>query len=406
MNLILTDKCTNSCPYCFAAREMSLNASRSDMIREDFDRFMHFVNASKEIIDLNVIGGDPLLYPDLDYVMRALFNSSHISEIYLMTGGIINPSRINGLLPFRDKTRLMFNVNEKESYLVPSHQRTVCQCIHRAVSLGFRVCLGFNAYHHDFHGDEIIDLCNQFGITHLRFAVACPIYGQKGRQLVVPTNEYGRLSNHVFDFLESCFHAEIEVHLDCPVPCCFFSDEQWGKLAKMHPNVVSRMGTCTPPIDINHDLSLMRCFSLGGGSETKYLTDFHSFEEIKSYFVREMDSRLRNPSLFPACSECPFRERCNGGCLSNNTGFLALPNKTERVKVILDSALSGDVDNALLALKEERKKEDVDYLLLAKLSLVAGDREGASRYIQTALHESHDPEFTREAVSFYQTIKQ
>ena len=224
MNLILTDKCTNSCPYCFAAAEMSKDSKKNDLSRKDFDRFMDFLSSSGEHVDLNVIGGEPLVYPDLDYVMNRLYHSDSITEIFLMTGGIVDGGKFEQLLPYRSKMRMMFNVNEKVSYKNHSHQELVYRNIDYAISLGYRVCIGFNIYHHDFNGEEILELCMRNGIRHLRFAVACPIYGEKGKQFIVPAIEYGRLATQVFDFLVDCYESGIEAVLDCPVPFCFFSE--------------------------------------------------------------------------------------------------------------------------------------------------------------------------------------
>jgi cyclic pyranopterin phosphate synthase len=222
--------------------------------------------------------------------MEVLYSSDYVTEIFLMTGGIVESSRFAKLLPYNDKTRIMFNVNERDSYRNPSHHSIVERNIQEAVSLGLRVCVGFNIYHQDFDGEQIIDLCIRHGINHLRFAVACPIYGSGSHQTVVPASEYNVISDKVFDFLMKCFSAGIEAVLDCPLPLCFFSDAQLGVLSKTQSGVVSRIGKCTPPVDIDFDLTLMRCFSIGSHVGKKKLTDFSSFIEIRQYFIHEVDS--------------------------------------------------------------------------------------------------------------------
>jgi cyclic pyranopterin phosphate synthase len=221
----------------------------------------------------------------------------------------------------------MFNVNERDSYRNPSHHSIVERNIQEAVSLGLRVCVGFNIYHQDFDGEQIIDLCIKHGINHLRFAVACPIYGSGSHQTVVPASEYNVISDKVFDFLMKCFSAGIEAVLDCPLPLCFFSDAQLGVLSKTQSGVVSRIGKCTPPVDIDFDLTLMRCFSIGSHVGKKKLTDFSSFTEIRQYFIQEVDSRLSRPTVYEKCGSCPYSTNCSGGCLSNNPGFLSMPSK-------------------------------------------------------------------------------
>lgn len=405
MNLILTDKCTNSCPYCFAAQEMSRAHKRNDMSLEDFDKLMSFISSAGEVIEINVMGGEPLIYPDLDYVMHALFVSEFVSEIYVLTGGIVTKQSIEGLLPYRSKMRIMFNLNERDGYRVTSHHEQVESNIDYAVSLGFRICLGFNIYHYGFNGKEVIESCKRHGISHLRFSVACPIYGRPEQQMVVHSRDYNGLSSQVFCFLKECWDAGIEAHLDCPLPYCFFSDSQLGLLAKMHPGVVLRLGKCTPPVDINYDLSLMRCFSIGERGEKKSLTDFSSFVAVRQYFTQEIDSRLDYPSVFKECSFCQFRNKCNGGCLSNNSGFLSRPTKIERIERVLAYNDDGRVAEAIQLLKGERFAEDIDHFILAQLYDCAGDFDNALYYCQLALHESRSDEMTEKAVAYLQTLK-
>lgn len=397
MNLILTDKCTNSCPYCFAAMEMSKYLKKNEMTREDFDVFMEFLQSSGEKTDLNVIGGEPLIYSDLDYVMKRLYASEYVTEIFLMTGGIVESSRFAKLLPYSDKTRIMFNVNERGSYRNPSHHSIVERNIREAVSLGLRVCIGFNIYHHDFDGEQIINLCIKHGINHLRFAVACPIYGNDSHQTVVPASEYNVLSEKVFDFLMKCFSAGIEAVLDCPLPLCFFSDAQLGVLSKTQRGVVSRVGKCAPPVDIDFDLTLMRCFSIGSNIEKKKLTDFSSFAEIRQYFIHEVDSRLTRPTLFEECGTCPYGTNCSGGCLSNNPGFLSMPSKMERISNVFNLIDNNDPQEAIKKMEAEPSKEGVDYFLLARLYFSVGDKSQAATNCRKVIHESDDPELREKA---------
>ena len=119
------------------------------------------------------------------------------------------------LLKYRKKMLIVFNVNEKASYLNPKHQAIVLENIEYAISLGYHVCIGFNIFHHGFDGMEIINLCQKFGISHLRFSVACPIYGSI-HNTVVPFTEYRQLSNRVFQFLKDCFEAGIEANSRLP----------------------------------------------------------------------------------------------------------------------------------------------------------------------------------------------
>lgn len=404
MNLILTDKCTNSCPYCFAAQEMSRNKRKNNMKREDFDYLMHFISNSKEQVEINVIGGEPLIYDDLEYVLKRLNRSRLVKNICVMTGGIIKKQVFDILLKYQKKLTVLFNVNEKASYLNAKHIDIVRDCIKYSISLGLKVSFGFNIYHHNFNGREIINLCKQYGVSHLRFAIACPIYGSQ-HNVVVPSVEYQKLSKRVFLFLRKCFESGIEANLDCPIPMCFFSNYQLGAISKMHPQIISRLGKCSPPIDINYDLKLFRCFSIGK-YRNEHLSNFKSFDEIRNYFINEIDSRLNKPFVFPKCNTCINVEKCNGGCLSNNTGFLSNPNKIERIQEVLNLS-SNNLDNEALALLEqEYVKNDIDLFLLAQLYYNIGNMAKARTYCYKAIHESSSLSLRKDVVNLLNIVEE
>ena len=404
MNLILTDKCTNSCPYCFAAQEMSRDKRKNSMTRNDFDFFIDFLSKSKEHVEINVIGGEPLIYDNINYVLDRLNRSRFVKNICVMTGGIVKKQAFDVLQKYQKKLTLLFNVNEKTSYLNKKHSEIVRENIEYSISLGLKVSLGFNIFHHDFNGQEIINLCKRFGITHLRFAVACPIYGSNQNK-VVPSAEYEMLSKRVFVFLKKCFESRIEANLDCPIPMCFFNKHQLGTLSLMHPQILSRLGKCTPPLDINYNLKLFRCFSIGEHGN-KHLSDFKSFDEIREYFINEIDSRLNKPYVFPECSTCVNINRCNGGCLSNNPGFISQPTKIERIREVINLSTNNLDEEALALLTHEREKKDIDLYLLAQLSYNMGDMTNAQEYCYQAIHESTSIKLRKDIVYLLNLIKE
>ena len=396
MNLILTDKCTNTCPYCFAAQEMAKNLKQNNMKRDIFDAFINFVDESKESIDINLIGGEPLIYDDLEYVLKSVHNSVYITSFSVLTGGVVSKDKFELLLPYKSKMKLMFNLNESHTYLNPGHHKIVVENIAYAIELGIATTIGYNIYHQNFNANEIIDYCNKFGVNILRFSVACPIYGQKSN-MVVPSAEYKSLSDKVYNFLETCYYNDIEAILDCPIPLCFFSDEQLGKLSKMHPMVVSRMGQCTPPIDINYDLSVFRCFALSNESKVN-LTDFETFKDIKKYFLDEVDSRLISPTVYEECKNCSYRKKCNGGCLANNCGFIKSPTKTDRIVEALNIAQQGDIKEAITRVISERELSSPELLLASRLYESISDSENSKLFAQRVVNNMSAPELVQRAL--------
>lgn len=402
MNLILTDKCTNSCPYCFAALEMQRNQKTNSLTRENFEIFMSYVERESTPIHLSVIGGEPLIYKDLDYLLHRLYDSPKIASFTIFTGGIVSSTVIQSLAPYRNKTSILFNVNEKESYRNPHHFDTVVGNIEQAILSGISCNIGFNIYHHGFNGSQIIELCHAYGIEILRFSVACPIYG-KPSPYVVPPEEYDKLGREVFAFLMDCHKAGIKAMLDCPVPLCFFTDKELGVLTRLQPGVASRLNHCHPPLDINYNLKVFRCFSLSNYSDV-YLTDFDSFEKISNHFSEKIDLHLQRPTVFAKCETCDSTARCSGGCLSNNGLFLELPTKKDRINDVFALMHSGQVEKAIDNLKKINNRSIPEFMLEAELWLYLSNPEEARPLLFRCANEACSDEIRFKAINLLKSL--
>jgi len=403
MNLILTDKCTNSCPYCFAANEMSKTKKKNILDKENIDSFTEFITNSTDKLSLNIIGGEPFIYPHLEYLIDKLFSIQQVTHLVLFTGGVVDKKCFKNIVKYRSKISLLFNLNEKKSYLNPKHHEIVIKNIEESIDNGIKTSIGFNIYRTDFNGKEIIKYCNEFGINDLRFAVANSIYNEKPFYVVSP-EEYSLLSPKVFEFLKLCYTTGIKAHLDCTLPFCFFTDKQMGELAKMHPQIIERFGKCGVPIDINYDLTIFRCFPFSSYFNKK-LSDFKSFDEITEFYQNNIDKTLNTPYTFEKCKCCNYKLRCNGGCLSNNRDFLSLPQKEKRVIELYHKIEKGEYKEAESLLEEITSLNAADKLLEMHLHYNNGYIKKAIKAGREAINLSKSDELTETIIQFINSVK-
>lgn len=398
MNLIVTDKCTNSCPYCFAASEMSKTKEKNILEKEDIATFLKFLKDDNGKISLNVIGGEPFIYKHIDFLLEQLYNCEQISNIVIFTGGVVNVENILNVLKYRSKVSLLFNLNEKSSYLNPKHHEIVIKNIETSIDNGIKTGIGYNIYKQDFNSKEIIRYCNEFGVSDLRFAVASPMYGKKSSN-VISTENYNVLAPKVFSFLKLCYKKGIKAHLDCTLPFCFFTDKQMGVIAKMHPQIIERFGKCGIPIDINHDLTLFRCFSFSNNYKKK-LSDFKTIDEISEYYRDKIDNTLNIPSVFEKCKSCNYNSRCNGGCLSNNIDFLSLSKKDEKIVEIYHKIEKGEFNEAESMFKQITSLNAADKLLEMHIQYNKGNVKKAIMIGREAINLSKSKELTDTIIKF------
>lgn len=95
MDLVITTRCTLRCKKCFHLIPSYMENGRHpfdvplDTIKNDLD---HFFNAIDFIIKINVLGGEPFLYADLDELLIYLAQFDKVGYFVLVSNGTIVPN--------------------------------------------------------------------------------------------------------------------------------------------------------------------------------------------------------------------------------------------------------------------------------------------------------------------------
>ena len=84
-NILLTQKCIRSCPYCFARKHMH-DAPPEDILKwEDLIYIVDFFQAGGDT-NISLLGGEPFLHPDIvDYILYIIHRGMHVT---VFTSGI------------------------------------------------------------------------------------------------------------------------------------------------------------------------------------------------------------------------------------------------------------------------------------------------------------------------------
>ncbi len=320
MNLIVVDKCTNYCKYCFASTEMSKNNAKAALKDEYIPLILDFIKKSGPNFELNIIGGEPFLYRQLPYLVEKVLELKNVSNICIFTGGIVATKVVEKVCHL-DSTRIsfLFNMNEKKDYQTDTEYELVLENFDLVLSHGFKASFGYNIYEKDFNYKEILDLCVEYGTPYLRWTIAFPELVKNPLTVTLLPEEYKSISVKVAAFLEEAYQNKIAAGLDCPIPKCFFSNEQMGRIALTQPLTLNSIKSCGPVIDVTPDLDVFRCYALSN-LKRKKLTDFKNFREAISYYEKNVDELYNTPQTFEYCSTCEFalNKTCYGGCIAHS----------------------------------------------------------------------------------------
>lgn len=318
-NVLLTETCVRSCPYCFAKQYMS-DADMSDSLSWDSLIYIADFLQTSGVNRISLLGGEPLLHPNLAEFI--LYLNKRGMSITIFTSGIMHDSKFDDFcakITSIPDLKLSFVCNVNEPRFSPKSELSK---VERFFSVfGSRCSLSFNIYRLDFNMDFTIDYIVKFGLNrHVRLGLAHPIPGQKNKY--ISPESFGEVRDTLLTTFERFFEYGITPGFDCGYPLCMFSDSDLGKIYKYTGGQAAFQ--CGPAIDIGTDLSVWSCFPLSDFNK-KSIYDFTSYPEMVDFYATKMrEVRDTVSGIYLKCDTCDFRERglCSGGCLAHVLNYM------------------------------------------------------------------------------------
>jgi len=309
-NILLTNHCNRSCPYCFAKARLTSTEKTSttplmDMSWEDLLKVTDFLKRS-QIKEFRMLGGEPTLHPRfIDICKHALENGF---DLKLFTNGIMNDEQVaflKGLAP--GHLLIILNLNEPalqtpyEAERVDVTLRELKHC----------VTLGFTIFEKNFNLGYIFDTIEKYGLMRrIRLGFSSPILGAENKY--VPTSEYPEVGTRIVSFAEEGLKRGILLGFDCGFALCCFTSEQIGRM--FYCNAEFKF-ICDIIVDIGPNLEVWSCFPLSQVHRT-HLDQFKDYDAVVEFY-RGKFRPYRSFGCLDQCTDCNNLGRnCAGGCLS------------------------------------------------------------------------------------------
>ncbi len=314
-NILLTQKCIRSCPYCFARKHMH-DAPPKDILKwEDLIYIIDFFQSGGDN-GISLLGGEPFLHPDIvDYILYIIDRGLHVT---VFTSGVvgekimsdaiskfedINPQMLSFVVNLNNPKETTFSENETVGRFLEVFSRYTA--------------LSINVFKLNFDYSYALNAINKYGLQkHIRLGLAHPIPGKKN--MCIKPDRLEKMAEELMNYLPTFEAFDIHVGFDCGMPMCIFTDDELGKLYKHSLGQVN-FG-CGPAIDIGPDLSVWACFPLSSYNK-KSLLEFQNHEELCKFFEGFHNMvRVENGGIFEKCDYCEFRKKnlCAGGCISHS----------------------------------------------------------------------------------------
>jgi len=315
-NVLFTQSCVRSCPYCFASEQMKESDPNDLLSWENLIYVSDFLKSSGER-SISVLGGEPTLHPDFLEFIIYLLERDFVVRVF--TSGIMANTKLDkitsALMNIPDE-QLTFIVNLNNPSQTPSSLAET-ESVKRFLSMfGTKVMCGFNIYRVDFELDFLFQYINCFGLKKsIRLGIAHPIPGAKN--IYININDIDHVIARLMNYVPFFERFRIRPSIDCGFPLCRFTDTQLGWFTR-HTGSGAKFG-CSPVFDIGPDLRIWSCFPLSSYYK-RSLFEFDTIGDIYRFF-KEKHRMIRSEvgGIYPECDECSLREDevCSGGCVAH-----------------------------------------------------------------------------------------
>lgn len=319
-NLILTSRCSRSCPYCFAWGDSGVAA---DMRSATFDAALDYLQRSG-IDEARLLGGEPTAHPGfVDLLQRAL---RRVGRVTVFTSGLMDDGCLRALAAVPvERCSVVLNINEADERSTPGEWERQQQIVR---TLGPRVTPGFTIHRLPFTLDDLLGLYEAQAPQRrpeptLRIGLAQP--GLSGPQGTLSPQHYPEVGRRLVRVAMEAAALGVRLELDCGFVRCMFSDEDLRALLATGARPTFR---CAAIVDVWPSGEAHPCFALAGAWSLGSVLPApegpapdHSPPQTHGEHLLVWCRRARlyrGLGLWTHCASCRHLRSgsCSGGCLA------------------------------------------------------------------------------------------
>ncbi len=324
-NIMMTDSCNLCCPYCFANE--FVNKDKNEITEENFDKAVNFILGDGSHDSIGLIGGEPLLHSQFEYLLKKLINNDKVKRVTIYTNGLYL-NHFYDIISNR-KNYLLINCNSPEDMGFSRYDRlveNVDYLINKRL-MNEQITLGVNIFKPDFNYGFMLDLLKKYKLRHVRVSITVPNFSENRNSDA--HMYFNSMKPVIFSFFHDLLKNGIIPNFDCnKIPSCLITQDELNAfqiyrnsdfISKniFRSNITNPLVRCMPVIDIRQDLTAVRCFGLSEYTKTN-INNFRSIHDLENFYIRTVDAYAFNTSYSPKCVDCNSRKvlECMGGCLA------------------------------------------------------------------------------------------
>lgn len=308
-NIILTNKCNQRCPYCFA--DDLLNSSTRDITTADFKLAIDLLLKAGEQ-KIGILGGEPMLHPDFHDMISYVISKGICSVIF--TNGRFIDKYLDVIS--NPKVVLLVNIASPQQIGETNYNKLIenlvsyCNVVGRNTNL----MLGLNLYDKSVDYSYIFNFTERFKRPFLRVSLVVPPNVEIYKDAI---DYFMQFRDYLYDFLLDCAKKNVIPRFDCnKIPRCIFSHAQDENIRKAFGKfydyaVLYGKKDCNPVLDVYPDLTVARCFAKD--KVRVRLADYCDIETLKNSL--DIKNNITSLILPEQCYGCKLGDDCGKACL-------------------------------------------------------------------------------------------
>lgn len=312
-NIILTEYCNLSCPYCFAKKMIDERTEDNTKISLDqLNTILEWLLPSTEGQRIGLIGGEPTLHPDLKEILHRVnsFNEFTNSDSILFTNGIELDKFINDI---GINMAILVNVNNLSTDKLNKLISNLDICNDLKWFKTKKITLGCNLHLEEKYYLYFWNIVDRYpDISIIRMSVTAP--SSLGLKLN-KQDYYLKMKSILLNFISECKKRNLKITYDCnQIPFCLLDKKEYDLIKKLDIDKTYDK-FCDPVIDITPDFKATCCFGVYNNPIS--CENFNTLEDLFRYFKAQMVLKTvkNNNSMCEKCEKLNLLQ-CQGGCLS------------------------------------------------------------------------------------------
>jgi MoaA/NifB/PqqE/SkfB family radical SAM enzyme len=260
-NILITNRCNQNCPFCFAAKEMRSSEIKKEMDYEDYRKLILRLKKGGSHTVIKLLGGEPTMHRDFKKIID--YSLKYFQTIQIFTNGVFSEDLRGFLIGKAPRVKFTFNVMTP-GYTASAKIRSIVNENIGSLVGKAEITLSLTIDTHSNVSSTIngIDRSVLGKINIVRIGFANPVAGEDNHYRFRDFSQMGTKLVKMVSLIKN-MNANCKFNLNCGFTRCMMTDKQFGYLKKNSTDGL-RFGCFDKDADydIQTDLSAFHCFPL------------------------------------------------------------------------------------------------------------------------------------------------